>query len=423
MNRIFHFLLPAAAALPILFSCNRGPAPEVPDPEAGLPPFPKPSEQIDKIPLTRAEEGFVQAGNDFAWKLTQKIWEQNQDKGSIFISPLSVQYALGMLGNGADEAVASKLAAVLGYEGTDAINAYCAKLIECLPMVDTTITLALANGVLLDEQYTPNASFKSAVEEAYDAIVESMPFTNPDAVMKRINDWCCQHTYGRIPEVLKEVNPDAFMYLMNAIYFNGRWSTPFKVSDTKEESFHALSGKTTRVKMMHQTLEGYYGYAENDLCQSISLGYGNGHYALRVYLPKKGISLSRLLSEKNTSEYNYPFASCKLVLSLPSFRTDYDIEMKALLEEMGLPIYPYNRLLENQTLPAVISQVIHKANITVNESGTEAAAVTVIGMELTAYLPENEPPTVVFTADRPFLYTITERSSGAILFTGVYTGD
>ena len=421
MNRILHILLPVAAVLPILFSCNRGPAPEVPDPEAGLPPFPKPSEQIDKIPLTRAEEGFVQAGNDFAWRLTRKVWEQEKNQGSIFISPLSVQFALGMLGNGADEAVASKLAAVLGYEGTDAINAYCAKMIECLPMVDTTITLALANGVLVDEKYTPKAAFKSAVEEAYDAIVESMPFTNPDLVKKRVNDWCCQHTYGRIPEVLKEVAPDTFMYLMNAIYFNGRWNTPFEVSDTKDESFHALSGKTTRVKMMHQTLEGYYGYAENDLCQSISLGYGNGRYVLRVYLPKKGISLSRLLSESPTPSL-IPGA-CKLILSLPSFRTDYDIEMRSLLEEMGLPISPYNQLLEDQQWAAVISKVIHKANITVNESGTEAAAVTVIGMMLGSTLSPSEPPTVVFTADRSFLYTITEDSTGAILFTGIYTGE
>ena len=422
MNRIFHFLLPAAAALPLLFSCNRGPAPEVPDPEAGLPPFPKPSEQIDKIPLTRSEEGFVQAGNEFAWRLTRKVWEQNRDKGSIFISPLSVQFALGMLGNGADEAVASQLAAVLGYEGTDAINAYCAKMIECLPMVDTTITLALANGVLVDEKYTLKASFKTAVEEAYDAVVESMPFSKPDAVMKRINDWCNQHTYGRIPEVLKEVDPSAFLYLMNAIYFNGRWNTPFEVSNTKEESFHTLSGTTKRVKMMHQTWEVYSGYWENDLCQSVSLGYGNGQYALHVYLPKKGVSLTQLLAGNNMPDY-YPLA-CKLVLSLPSFHTDYDIELKALLAGMGLPVCPYNQLLENQAWEAEISKVIHKANITVNESGTEAAAVTIIEMRLTSMPPsQSETQTIVFTADRPFLYTITERSSGAILFTGVYTGD
>ena len=419
MKRFLRFIL-AVVTLALLCSCNR--TPEVPDPEAGLPPFPKPSEQIDKIPLTRSEEGFVQAGNDFAWRLTRKVWEQNRDKGSIFISPLSVQLALGMLGNGADEAVASQLASVLGYEGTDAINAYCAKLIECLPMVDTTITLALANGVLLDEKYTPNASFKTAVEDYYDAIVESMPFTQPEAVKKHVIDWCNRHTYGRIPEVLEEVDPDAFMYLMNAIYFNARWSSPFEASDSKTESFHTLSGKTTPVRMMHKTFDQFYAYCESDLYQSVSLGYGNGHYALRVYLPKKGVELSRLLAEDLTR--TMAPSPCKLILSLPSFRTDYDIEMRRLLADMGLPIAPYNRLVEKQTGVGEISKVIHKANITVNESGTEAAAVTVIEMRYGSAGPsQGEPPTIIFTADRPFLYTITENTTGAILFTGVYTGN
>ena len=95
--------------------------------------------------------------------------------------------------------------------------------------------------------------------------------------------------------------------------------------------------------------------------------------------------------------------------------------MKELLAAMGLPVGPYTELVENDT--AVISQVIHKANITVNETGTEAAAVTVIEMKATSAGPGSEPRTVTFTADHPFLYTISERTSGAILFTGLYNGD
>ena len=98
--------------------------------------------------------------------------------------------------------------------------------------------------------------------------------------------------------------------------------------------------------------------------------------------------------------------------------------MRRLLADMGLPIAPYNRLVEKQTGVGEISKVIHKANITVNESGTEAAAVTVIEMRYGSAGPsQGEPPTIIFTADHPFLYTITENSSGAILFTGVYTGN
>ena len=106
----------AIALLALTLSCNK--TGDVPDPEEGLPPFPKPTTQIDRVPLTRAEQDFVQAGNEFAWRLTKKVWDNEADKKGLILSPLSVQYALGMLGNGADAEVSAKLADVLGYEGT-----------------------------------------------------------------------------------------------------------------------------------------------------------------------------------------------------------------------------------------------------------------------------------------------------------------
>ena len=418
MKRISTILMLWAACLPLILSCNR--ALEVPDPEAGLPPFPKPSEQISNVPLTRAEEGFVQAGNEFAWRLTRKVWAQNTEKKSLILSPLSVQYALGMLGNGADETVAKQLADVLGYEGVNAINEFCAKLIECLPAVDTSVTLALANGVLVKKEYTLKAPFKNAVTNYYDALVESMSFGDPNAVMKYVNDWCYKHTYGRIKDVLKEVDPDAFMYLMNAIYFYSKWTKPFEKANTRNEDFHSLSGTAVKVGMMHQTLDTSYG--ENDACQSVSIPYGNRRFVLTVYLPKSEKGLAALLDQPQENLAK-PYEYCHVILSLPGFRTDYEIDMKNLLAGMGLPLSPYNELVEKSKGAPEISKVIHKANITVNESGTEAAAVTVIEMrDFASAEPMPEPRTVTFTADHPFLYTITEATSGVILFTGAYTG-
>ncbi len=414
MKKIHTLIIAATLCLPLFFSCRE--AREVPDPEEGLPAFPKPSEQIDRIPLTRSEEAFVQAGNEFAWRLTSKLWEQA--KGSMILSPISVQYALGMLGNGADPSVAAKLAAVLGYEGTEAINAYCAKLIECLPMVDTTVTLALANGIVFDERLTLKLPFKTAVTEHYDALVESMPFTQPELVKKRVNDWCEKHTYGRIKDVLDKVDPSSFMFLMNAIYFNGKWSAPFDPAASKSESFKALTGGSKKVNMMHKTFE-LLPYAENDLCQSVSLSYGRGAYQLNLYLPKKTSDLATLMKNPKKGLIG---EDCKVILSLPSFDTEFKTDLKDLLASLGLPLRPYNELIEEPVAPE-ISQIIHKANITVNEKGTEAAAVTVIDMKVGAVGPPQQPRTVYFTADHPFLYTITECSTGAILFTGVYAGD
>ena len=412
-DMIMHrFLGWAVALLAVTLSCSK--TPDIQDPEDGLPPFPKAEHEIAAVPLTRAEQTFVQAGNEFAWKLTKKVWESGEKK-SLIISPLSVQYALGMLGNGADAAVSAQIADVLGYEGKDAVNGFCAKLIETLPQVDTSITLALADGVLVNDRFIPKAPFKSAVETYYDALVESMSFADDKAVMKYVNDWCEKHTYGRIKDVLKEVDPAAVMYLMNAIFFHADWASAFDKAATRNENFRNLAGTTAKVGMMHQTLDASYG--ENDFCQAVSLPYGNGKFVLTVYLPKKSDGLMAMPEAKQL-----PWMSeiCHVILSLPRFETETTVEMKDLLAGMGLPVGPYTELVENDT--AVISRVIHKANITVNETGTEAAAVTVIEMKFTSAGPDPEPRTVKFTADHPFLYTISERTSGAILFTGLYNG-
>ena len=410
MHRLIGWTL---ALLTLTLSCSKTPG--IPDPEDGLPPFPKAEHQLDRVPLTRAEQGYVQAGNAFAWRLTDAVWAGSPKK-SMIISPLSVQYALGMLGNGANPEIASRFAEVLGYEGTGAINEFCNKLIETLPQVDTSVTLALANGILANDRFTVKAPFKSAVETYYDALVESKSFSDQQAVMKYVNDWCEKHTYGRIKEVLKEVDPAAIMYIMNAIFFHADWRTQFDKAKTKDQNFQKLSGGTVKVGMMHQTLDATYG--ENDFGQAVNIPYGNGKYVLTVYLPKKNDGMKTIPDSAQLPRASEP---CHVILSLPRFETESTVEMKDLLEGMGLPVRGYNELVENAG--AEISKVIHKANITVNETGTEAAAVTVIEMRLTSAGPTPEPRTVTFTADHPFLYTISEITSGAILFTGVFSGE
>ena len=403
----------AVALLALTLSCNK--MPDVQDPEDGLPPFPKAEHEIDAVPLTRAEQGYVEAGNAFAWRLTDAVWTGSPKK-SMIISPLSVQFALGMLGNGANAQIASQFAEVLGYEGTGAINEFCAKLIETLPQVDTSVTLALADGVLVNNQFTLKAPFKSAVQTYYDALVESMSFSDQQAVMNYVNNWCEQHTYGRIKDVLKDVDPAAIMYIMNAIFFHADWTSPFDKSETKSQNFRTLSGSNVKVGMMHQTLDASYG--ENDFAQSVRLRYGNGKFVLTIYLPKKADALTAIPDSK---ELPTPYEPCHVILSLPRFETETTVDMKATLAGMGLPVYGYTELIEEGS--ADISKVIHKANITVNETGTEAAAVTVIEMRYTSTGVSPEPRTVTFTADHPFLYTISEATSQAILFTGVYTGE
>lgn len=388
--------------------------------EENFPSFPKPTEQIDKVPLTKTEQAFVEAGNKFAWNLTAKLWDKNEKKGGLFVSPLSIQYALGMVANGGVGNAPDEIAKLLGYKGTSAVNSFCKKLIQDLPRVDTTVTLALANAVLVNDLYKLNDKFTDTMKDFYDAEVANMSFQNPQAVVDHINKWCDEHTFGRIPSIIDHVSPNDVLYLMNALYFNGNWTFPFEESKTRAENFKTLAGKTVKVGMMHRTLRGLT-YCENNLAQMVSLPYGNGKYHMNVFLPKKGVQMKDLIASAPVCKYSGLY---DVILSLPKFKSDYKEDLAETLFDMGLPVGAYNNMLASEpSSPLVIGAVLHRANVTVSERGTEAAAATVIGMTCGAAPNMDTPPTVEFKADHSFLYTITEATSGVVLFVGVYDGD
>jgi serpin B len=221
--------------------------------------------------------------------------------------------------------------------------------------------------------------------------------------------------------VLDDVDPLSFMYLMNAIYFNARWTNPFDKSKTKSENFKTLSGQSIKVGMMHMEIKETYYYSETESCQIMTLPYGRGKYSMTIFLPKETDGVAALLEDRGKINYS---GLSNVKLSLPGFKTDYKIDMKSLLAGMGLPLGPYDELVENADGTPEISKVLHKATITVNETGSEAAAVTVVEMRYGASgMEPPKPRDVTFTADHPFLYTITEGTSGVILFTGIYTGN
>lgn len=384
-----------------------------------MPAFPKPTEQIDRVPLTRAEQDYVVAGNDFGWALMERVWTQAEKKESMMLSPLSVQFALGMLGNAAaDKSVSDKLSAVLGYDKIENLNAYCAKLISDLPKVDTTVTLATANAIVADDFRKIDESFQTTVEQAYDAEICSMSFKDPSAVLDRVNGWCRIHTYGRIDKILEQVSPMDRVYLMNALYFNGRWAYPFDEAASKTESFRPLTGAKSRVEMMHLTT--HFFYYENELFQGVRLPYGNGHYALSVFLPKKGVSLDQVI--ESHPSVNFGMSYPEVILSLPRFRTESNLNLLGVLADLGLPLEGYDSFY-SPIYPMSVSMIRQKSFISVSETGTEAAAVTIIGLIGTTdiYAPKPEP--IVFNADHSFLYTISEETSGTILFIGIYNGD
>ena len=379
------------------------------------------------ISLTTKQTGYVQAGNAFAGRFIEKIDENalaNKETDWI-VSPLSLQIALGMLLNGAQGETATEICQTLGYgEGETAeVNAWCKLMLEQLPKLDKKTDLTLADAIFYNKTMTMKAPYKDAVGTNYKATFEALDFTKTKASADVINKWCDKQTKGLIPHVIDEVSPSMLAYLVNALYFKGKWANPFAKSATDDETFTDESGKKGKVKMMK--LDGKeFNYDENDLWQAIRLSYGNGAYSMTVLLPKKGHTVREITAALAKDPNVVPYGKAKADLWLPAFETKYNIGLNNILKDMGMQraFDPrFADFLAMSDYDSFVSFVQQDAVIKVNEEGSEAAAVTIIGMEATAYIPQ-QPQKVVFHADHPFLYLITESSTGTILFAGKYAG-
>ncbi len=369
-----------------------------------------------EIELAEGEQQLIESNNDFAFNLFRKA---RGDKSKI-LSPLSITFALGMLNNGADGETLKEINQTLGFgeAGADAINAFCQKMLKESNTLDEKTKALIANTIFMNEGmgYHLQEGFMDKVNTYYDAQPQNRDF-NDGETMDVINQWASDHTMGMIPEVLKEdsFNPDAVSYLLNALYFKGIWSSPFKKEATQDEPF----GGGDEVPMMHNFREGLL-YAENDLYQAVRLPYGNGAYRMDVFLPREDKTVGEVLETLSGSNWQPEYENTDVDLKLPRFETDTNQDLVGVMAELGMPKafsidaeFPY---FCNGN--PYIGKMFQVAKIKLDEEGTEAAAVTVIEMDESA-APE-EPKR--FHANRPFLYIISEQSTGAIFFIGQYTG-
>ena len=382
-------------------------------------------EEVDnplrKIELTDEEQKLVESNNDFAFNL----FRQARTGDNQVMSPLSVTYALGMLNNGAAGKTQQEINEVLGFKtaakdgGTDAINQFCRKLLTECPNLDKTTKVDIANNIYVNEGmgYHLKAPFVEKVQQFYDATPESRDF-HDGQTMDVINQWASNHTNGMIPKILTDesFNPDAVSYLLNAIYFNGVWVEKFNPDNTQDEAFGAAKEK---VPMMHTMAK--FGYTENDLYQAVQLPYGNMAYQMTVILPREGKTIADVIEKMDGKSWVQGFSSYQVDLKLPRFETDTDLDLKPIMSALGMPTaFDWNcaEFPDFCNTDTYIGMMRQSAKIKVNEKGTEAAAVTVIGIETTSI-----PREAKFYANRPFLYLISEQSTGAIFFIGQFTGN
>lgn len=385
---------------------------------------PKPNDNPrTDITLTETERQLVRNNNDFAFNLFRTA----QSNESQILSPLSITYALGMLNNGATGQTQQEINTVLGFgeTGADAINDFCKKMLAEAPALDNKTKVMIANTIFVNKSqgYELKPPFVEKANNYYNANPESRDFKDGET-LDVINQWASDHTEKMITKILRadEFNPDAVSYLLNAIYFKGEWSMKFNKNETKDEPFN--NGE--KVPMMHQECE--LSYLDNDTYQSLNLPYGNGAYYMTVMLPHEDKTIDDILSQLNGQSWNdnlHQMHTYNVDVKLPRFETNTNMDLVGIMSRLGMPTAfdpdqaQFDDFCNVSTYIALMKQV---AKIKLDEEGTEAAAVTVIGMELTSIGEEPELPYAVFHADRNFLYVISEQSTGSIFFIGKYTG-
>ena len=393
------------------------------------------------IELTASQKIFASDNNGFSLNFFKTANESVENDRSMIYSPLSIVYVLGMINDAATGATEEEIEQTLGFHqgGIQAVNEYCKQLIAKLPKVDTDVNLNIANAIFVNKGYTLKKQFQQDMSNYYDAQAESLDFSSGNS-LKHINNWCKDKTNNMIPQILDKLNPDAISYLLNAIYFKADWTSKFDKKMTKKEAFTTIKGNTD-LPIMHQNV--LISYLKNEIFSAVDIPYGNGMWTMTVMLPNEGKTTDDVISLLaangwSTGYLNNPMAEARpyeVDLKLPRFDTSSDTDelpgdLIGVLKKMGIQRVFSNDLSELPNLceehnNVYISKMRQKAKITVNEEGSEAAAVTVAEALDTSAGPMDliEIPKANFHATKPFVYLIRESSTGIILFVGKYTGE
>jgi serpin B len=366
------------------------------------------------------ESQLVTANTRFGFHLFSAILKQDSQK-NVFVSPTSVAIALSMLYNGASGETQQEMAKALELQGMSLadINSANLALRESLENADAEVKLAIANSLWAREGFAFKDSFLARNRQFYDAQISSLDFANPEA-KNVINSWVKEKTVGKIEKIIDNISPADVMFLINAIYFKGNWTDQFDKKLTREQPFFLRDGKAKKYPSMSR--QGKYRYWENEQFQAISMPYGKERLSMYIFLPRQESSLTDFLTQltpENWDKWLAQFSKREGFIQIPRFKLEYEIKLNQALAAVGMGgIFEASQanFAQMTANPVVVDEVKHKTFVEVNEEGTEAAAVTSIGIRATAIMPMEEPFTMI--VDRPFFCAIRDNQTGTVLFMG-----
>lgn len=348
-----------------------------------------------------------------------KQMELAEPQDNYMVSPLSLHMALGMLLNGSATTSKEEVLETLRLTGMSLkdINGNYQKLIDGLPNIDPAVTNRMANSIWQEENFEVEELFKEQLKTYFKAEHYREDFSNT-ATLDKINKWASDNTEGKVDRILEEISKNQVMFLINALYFKADWRQGFDPESTYNTNFNGTEG-VKNVDMMVQI--DTFPYLETETFQLVGLPYASGQYEMSIILPKDGQSPASVISDLTLAQlktHQADMAVRKVEVQVPKLKMEYGIKLNAVLSKMGMPtLFTGNADLSKIAPPAgalKVGFVKQDTFIEIDEVGTEAAAVTTIGIELTSAGPSNP----LVKCNKPFFFLITEKGSGTIQFMG-----
>jgi len=370
------------------------------------------------------------AMNKFALDLYAELEEEpgEADPGpNRMVSPAGISIALSMLKDGAEGKTAQQMDDMLRLNGISPEVLAESQMIlsDLLRGSDPAVKMDIANSLWSRQGFEVNKNYAERMEKSYGAQVQAIDFTS-DQAASTINQWASDNTAGKIPEVVEApLSPDLVLLLMNAMYFKGDWSEPFKKGQTEDLPFYPEGGEEVKIPTMRQS--GEYAYLDGEGFEAVRLPYGETkNFGMILALPDESSSLDEFKQRQlpKFNAWSQELSDNEGSLELPRFKLQDKLKLNATLSALGMVDAFSDQKAELGGLAAggaqpgdiFVSFVTHDTFIEVNEEGTEAAAVTVIGAETTSAPAPQTPFDLKF--NRPFFFAITDRTTGAIVFMG-----
>ena len=324
---------------------------------------------------------------------------------NVVVSPYSTGVALSMLEAGAE-----------GQTKVELDNALNGSYFKAEDLGDgKDVTVQSSSSVWISDDFSVRNRYVSLLEKDFDAFVTTQNFSDP-ATAQAINNWCSEHTSGKIDQIIDRIGPDMVMVLVNALYFNAPWADAFDETAVNDAVFHGRSGDTS-VRMMAR--RATFNYAEYQGARMIEIPYAGGSYAMYVILPPAGMSPESILPYISESLYRSAMSMLQpkeVALNMPQFRMETSLVLNKTLERMGVTT-AFSSAADFKGIsvmgPLRLDVIKQKCYIDVNTKGTEAAAVTGAQIRMTSVRP-----VVSMNVDRPFLFIIADVENKMPLFAG-----